>query len=92
LAISEAAVNATLPGASFPNITAALDGYYRMVVHAYPNATEYQHIYWSMNGYVPPIANISVPSPIQPFPEYLTKEGGFVWKQGYTAGRKLMLL
>jgi hypothetical protein len=86
LAISEAAFNASLPGASFSNITTALDGYYRMVVYAYPNATEYQKIYWSMNGYVPPVANTSVPSSVQPVPEYLTKGGGYVWKAGYTAG------
>jgi hypothetical protein len=56
LAISEAAANATLLGASFSNITSALDGYYRMIVRVYPNATEYQAMYWSMNGYVPPPA------------------------------------
>jgi hypothetical protein len=57
-----------------------------MVAHAYPNATDYQAMYWSMNGYKPPVVNVSTPPAPPQLTQYLTKGGGFKWKEGYTAG------
>jgi hypothetical protein len=83
LAISEAAYNATIPGASLANISAALDTYYRMVMLAYPNQTEYQTLYWSMNGYLAPPTSVGRGSPQSP---YMATGSEASWKPGYTAG------
>jgi hypothetical protein len=82
LAISEAAFNATIPTASLADISRALDTYYHMVLLAYPNRTEYQALYWSMNGYVASSAGPELPLSSR----YLSQQSKGRWTPGYIAG------
>jgi hypothetical protein len=63
--------------------------YYRMVMNAYTNQSEYQQLYWSMNGYVPPPRdNTTTPLVVAPGPQWL-RQGGSSWQPRYTAGGRL---
>ena len=82
-AISEAAANASRPGANLTRIVVELEAYYRMVMAAYPDAEALQAIYWTMINYIPPATSAASPVLHRAF---TAKGRGYTWKPGYTAG------
>jgi hypothetical protein len=76
-AISEAAVNASLPGANLTDIMAALEMYYQMVMTAFPDdAASLQALYWTMINYAPPATAAASPAPQHTYP---ARGGGNTW-------------